>query len=54
MNNSTSVDVEDALRKIKALADAAQYLTCSDEEKSLSLEIMNIISITAEAATKNG
>ncbi|MFS7307394.1 hypothetical protein [Rahnella inusitata] len=54
MINSTSIDIEFALRKIKALADAAQFLNGSDEEKSLSLEIMDIISLTAEAATKNG
>lgn len=54
MINSTPIDIEFALRKIKALADAAQFLNGSDEEKSLSLEIMDIISLTAEAATKNG
>lgn len=53
MINSTSIDIEYALRKIKALADAAQFLTGSEEEKSLSLEIIDIISITAESATKN-
>ncbi|HBE9081115.1 hypothetical protein ABQ333_16690 [Serratia fonticola] len=43
MRNLGSLDLIDALNKIQALASAAGYLTASEREKQLCLELLDVI-----------
>lgn len=48
--HNLSWNAADALVKIEALAAAAQFLTSSDEEKSLGLELMAVVEDIARKA----
>lgn len=52
MKNTPPYSTEDALIKIKVLADAASLLTGSDEERSIAHELLDIISNMAELGQK--
>ncbi|MES4613036.1 hypothetical protein V2154_10670 [Ewingella sp. CoE-038-23] len=52
MKNTPPYSAEDALIKIKALADAASFLTGSDQERSIALDLLEIITNMAELGQK--
>lgn len=53
MNNINAFNAEDALIKIKALADAAAFLAGNDKHLQALMELLDIISETADLGLKS-